>query len=175
MISVTRLSGDRFVLNAALVRADEEDPAATLDAMAQASDALRADFHAQVTPMPVNLFYLTDDARTAIDPLEGPDGEPAPSGASGFRLRGTEQTFTQAELIAELEAHPERFSPNVVLRPLTQDSLLPTAAYVAGPGEVAYFAQYRGIYERFGVPMPVVYPRASATFAQQHHLPPARS
>ncbi|MEL6442930.1 MAG: bacillithiol biosynthesis cysteine-adding enzyme BshC [Bacteroidota bacterium] len=149
-----------------LFRAELEDPAATLDAMAQASDALRADFHAQVTPMPVNLFYLTDDARTAIDPLEGPDGEPDPSGASGFRLRGTEQTFTQAELIAELEAHPERFSPNVVLRPLTQDSLLPTAAYVAGPGEVAYFAQYRGIYERFGVPMPVVYPRASATLVE---------
>lgn len=62
-----------------------------------------------------------------------------------------------------LERAPERFTPDAALRPITQDALLPTVAYVAGPTETAYFAQLKGVYEFFGVPMPAIYPRASAT------------
>ena len=65
-----------------------------------------------------------------------------------------------------LDTDPKCFSPNVVLRPMMQDALLPTAAYVGGPGEVAYFAQFKPLYEWAGLPMPIIYPRASVTVAE---------
>lgn len=69
-------------------------------------------------------------------------------------------------MLRELKTHPEKFSPNVALRALTQDTLFPTIAYVAGPAEAAYFAQLKGVYEAFDVPMPVIYPRKSVTIIE---------
>src|SRR5262249_10614782 len=66
-------------------------------------------------------------------------------------------------LIDRIKTTPQAFSPNVLLRPLVQDTLFPTACYVAGPNELAYLAQLRKVYEAFSVPMPLVQPRASAT------------
>ena len=82
-------------------------------------------------------------------------------------MRGLDEDVTSEEVVRLLESSPERFSANVALRPLAQDTLLPTAVYIAGPGEVAYFAQLRGLYEWAGIPMPVIYPRASATFVEK--------
>jgi len=66
-------------------------------------------------------------------------------------------------LLADIQHTPGAFSPNVLLRPVVQDTLFPTVAYVAGPNELAYLGQLRGVYEHFGVPMPLMYQRASAT------------
>lgn len=68
--------------------------------------------------------------------------------------------FEQPALQDLLEHHPERFSPNVTLRPIVQQHLLQPTAYVAGPGEVAYWAQLKEVFGHFGLRMPVVYPRA---------------
>jgi bacillithiol synthase len=79
----------------------------------------------------------------------------------------------------QARTNPAQFSPNVLLRPLVQDTLFPTICYVSGPSELAYLGQLRGVYEHFAVPMPLSFPRASATiidggaarFLTRHQLP----
>jgi bacillithiol biosynthesis cysteine-adding enzyme BshC len=143
-------------LVADVFRQEIEGLAATFERLQSTSTELEeAGFHAQVTPLPMNLFLMEEEGRFTVDP-EG----------DGFVLRGLDRQYSKAELLDLLDAEPERFSPNVVLRPIVEDRLLPTAAYVAGPGETSYYAQLRGVYELFGVPMPVVYPRASVTLIE---------
>jgi len=76
------------------------------------------------------------------------------------------KSWTDDEICDEIKKYPERFSPNVFLRPIMQDALLPTLAYVAGPGEIAYYAQTKRLYAQFGQKMPVIYPRHSATLIE---------
>jgi len=141
-----------------LFRRDLADSQGAVDAIRSTSKRLEADgYHAQVHASPTNLFLLDDTGRRPID---------VDADAAGYRLRGTEQTFTEDELLARLDDAPEDFSPNVVLRPLMQDALLPTAAYVAGPGEVSYFAQYRGVYDWAEMTMPLIVPRASVSLVE---------
>ncbi|HLW79524.1 MAG TPA: bacillithiol biosynthesis BshC, partial [Terriglobia bacterium] len=72
-----------------------------------------------------------------------------------------------AELRDLIENRPLEFSPNALLRPIVQDSLLPTLAYVAGPSELAYLAQNQAIYPEFGRPIPVIFPRAGLTLVDR--------
>jgi bacillithiol biosynthesis cysteine-adding enzyme BshC len=133
---------------------DPDTPVARIDTTSQ---ALRdRGYHAQVHARPTNLFWLADDARYAIDRHD--DGQ--------FVLRGTDRSFSREALLDRLDTDPQRFSPNVVLRPLMQDLLLPTATYVAGPGEVSYFAQYGGVYDWAGLDMPLIHPRASVSLVE---------
>lgn len=71
--------------------------------------------------------------------------------------------YEPTTLVREAREHPERFSPNVLLRPIVQDYLFPTVGYVAGPSELAYLAQLKDVYPVFGLRAPVLYPRAMAT------------
>ena len=103
-------------------------------------------------------------------------------GAALFRLNGGRRPLESGDpraLEKDARARPETFSPNVLLRPIVEDSLFPTICYVSGPNELAYLAQLRRVYEHFGVPMPLFFPRASATildaasarFLAKHDLP----
>jgi bacillithiol synthase len=83
--------------------------------------------------------------------------------AGRYRLPEEHQDFSVEDMLTMLHDEPERFSPNVALRPVVQQHLFPTAAYVAGPGEIAYWAQLKPLFEFFGERMPVVYPRARCT------------
>jgi len=103
----------------------------------------------------LNLFYMEGERS----PLQEKDGT--------FVLKETQPARSGKELAALVKEKPFLFSPNVLLRPLYQDALLPTVAYVAGPGEIAYFAQMKGTYEAFQLPMPVIYPRKSATIVEK--------
>jgi bacillithiol biosynthesis cysteine-adding enzyme BshC len=84
-----------------------------------------------------------------------------------FSVRGRNELFALEELTEIAEANPELLSPNVVLRPVAQDVLLPILAYVAGPGEISYYALYREIYPLFGQSMPIIYPRVNITIVER--------
>ncbi len=99
----------------------------------------------------INLFYLTDKTRELILP----EGE-------GFRLRHSGRFFSKAEMMQELEEHPERFSPHVVMRPLFQEHILPNLAYVGGGGELAYWMERPAQFRHFGIPFPILVRRNSA-------------
>jgi bacillithiol biosynthesis cysteine-adding enzyme BshC len=111
-------------------------------------------YHAQVhaSPDTVGLFLL-DGGRRAI---KRSGRQLAVDGDSAGKL-------PMDTLVEQARTDPERFSPNVLLRPIVQDTLFPTVCYVSGPNELAYLAQLGEVYAHFGVPMPLVYPRATAT------------
>jgi bacillithiol synthase len=98
----------------------------------------------------VCLFYMDGHGRRSIRRRDG-------------QFFVGDDARVAAELSAEAARHPERFSPNVLLRPLVQDTLFPTVCYVAGPSELAYHAQLAPAYEAFGIPRPLLASRASAT------------
>jgi len=112
-------------------------------------------YHAQVKVKPVNLFLRVDEGRHSIEPVE-----------NEYRLRRKRKSFTQEQILELLENEPSRFSPNVLLRPICQDYLFPTAFYVAGPSEISYFAQIKPLYEFYNIVQPMVYPRSSATILE---------
>src|SRR6218665_256584 len=102
----------------------------------------------QVNPRPINCFYLEGQQRLRIEK----NGEL-------FQLVGTERSFTQQELQEIINTRPEQLSPNVVLRPVYQQVILPNIAYAGGPGELAYWLEFKGMFDSFGVFFPVLMPR----------------
>jgi bacillithiol biosynthesis cysteine-adding enzyme BshC len=120
------------------------------------SAELEEHYHAQIKAKSLNLFMFHKGGRYLIEPRE-----------NDYSLKGTRQFFSKEELNTIVENSPEAISSNVVLRPVCQDTILPTVAYVGGPSEIAYFAQLKPVYEFFDVPMPVVYPRASVTIVEE--------
>ncbi len=138
-----------------LFQQEIEAPYELTEAIVKTTEELKTRYHAQVQVQPTNIFLMTDHARIAIEAED-----------SVFRTRKEAASITREELSLALKETPERFSPNVVLRPLVQDFLLPTIAYIGGPGEVAYFAQLKPAYEWANLPMPVIYPRASVTLIE---------
>lgn len=120
-------------------------------AAAAGADLIARGYHMQVTP---------HDTSAALFDLQG--GRRAVRAAGDGFLIGDEPV-SRAALIARAASQPETFSPNVLLRPIVQDTIFPTVCYVAGPNELAYLGQLRGVYDAFGVPMPLMQPRATAT------------
>ncbi len=125
----------------------------------QRSAELEDRYHAQIKTKAMNLFLYHKDGRYFIEPRE-----------TDFSLKGTRHFLQKEELARIATETPEQLSPNVALRPICQDTLLPTLAYVAGPSEIAYFAQLKPVYSYFNLTMPVIYPRASATIVEERHF-----
>jgi bacillithiol biosynthesis cysteine-adding enzyme BshC len=123
----------------------------TMAASKAGADLAAQGYHAQVQPADGSLaLFRLDESRRAIRQQNG-------------QLVIADSSYAPAALAKEAGEHPAGFSPGVLLRPIVQDALFPTICYVAGPSELAYLGQLRGVYEHFGVPMPLIYPRATAT------------
>ncbi|AMD85512.1 bacillithiol biosynthesis cysteine-adding enzyme BshC [Capnocytophaga haemolytica] len=105
----------------------------------------------QVNPREINLFYLTTGSRHRIERRD-----------EGFDVVDTKIKFTKDKILRELEEYPERFSPNVILRPMYQEVILPNLAYIGGGGEIAYWLELKGFFERERVVFPMLMLRNSA-------------
>jgi bacillithiol biosynthesis cysteine-adding enzyme BshC len=140
---------------------------------------LVADVFARELAHPCTTSKLATEAGAVLSSLgHSPQVAPAEDSVALFYLDGTSRRSIKRhgdqyvigdsvrgadEVRQEALSHPERFSPNVLLRPIVQDKLFPTICYVAGPSELAYQAQLGGIYREFGVEVPLLQSRASAT------------
>jgi bacillithiol biosynthesis cysteine-adding enzyme BshC len=107
-------------------------------------------FKAQAQPREINLFYLKDNVRERIE-----------RNGNEWNVINTNITFDDKSLKAELNEHPERFSPNVILRGLFQESIIPNVAFIGGGGEIAYWLELKGVFEHYKVPYPVLVLRNS--------------
>jgi bacillithiol biosynthesis cysteine-adding enzyme BshC len=104
----------------------------------------------QANPREINLFYLEDGVRDRIVKLK-----------SRYVTHDSRLTFDEEEILNELQDHPERFSPNVILRGIYQETILPNLVYIGGGGEIAYWLQLKDLFEHYKVPFPVLLLRNS--------------
>ncbi len=126
--------------------------------ISEAGERLRdAGYHRQIERKPgdVNFFLYAQGRRNKVR-VEG----------AKFIVERIGLEYDQTEMLDMLAEEPQRFSPSVALRPLVQDHILPTVAYIGGPGEVSYFAQMRETYSYFDIAMPVIFPRCRAVLVE---------
>ncbi len=114
---------------------------------------LKNQYHVQTEGRAINLFYLTDNTRSRIDLMDGV-----------YSIVDTNLTFSKDEIIAELHAHPERFSPNVILRGVYQETILPGVVFIGGGGELAYWMELKNVFAAANVHYPVLQLRNSFLF-----------
>jgi len=116
------------------------------------------EYKVQASGRELNLFYLKDDRRDRIE-----------RSAANFKVVDTEIVFTEPQMLQELEAYPERFSANVILRPVFQELILPNIAFIGGGGEIAYWLELKNVFAAVGVPFPVLVLRNSFLLAEKKH------
>lgn len=124
------------------------------------NDLLGENYKIQVLPRAVNLFYLDDQLRERI--VQAPDEH--------YEIVNTELKFSKNIMLDLLAHQPERFSPNVVLRPVYQETILPNLAYIGGPGELAYWLQLKSVFDHHGVFYPMLVPRNNALIVSGKQL-----
>lgn len=114
------------------------------------------EYSLQVNPRSINLFYLRDNLRERIINENG-----------NYFVNSTSIVFTKTEILAELEKNPTHFSPNVLMRPVYQEVLLPNLCYIGGGGEIAYWLQLKSTFSAYGLTFPMLLLRNSVLLATQ--------
>jgi bacillithiol biosynthesis cysteine-adding enzyme BshC len=127
-------------------------------AVLEATEKLK-DYNIQVNPREINLFYIEDKLRERIV-LE--------SGI--YKVNNTKMEFTQEEILQLLENHPEMFSPNVIMRPLFQEVILPNLCYIGGGGEIAYWLELKPFFDVVKVAFPILLVRNSVLLATEKQV-----
>lgn len=113
-------------------------------------------FTIQVNPREINCFYIDTNLRSRFEKK-----------GSNYQVLQTTHTFKEEELAHLIESNPEKISPNVVLRPLYQQKILPNIAYCGGPGELAYWLEYLNLFKAYNIQFPVLIPRNFVTIADK--------
>ena len=149
------VDGDDQRLKRLMVPVMEKDFAehTTFNAVTDSITALKEQENAykvQVNPRKVNYFYLLDGIRERIEERDG-----------HFHVLNTDLKFSKEELLQELNKQPERFSPNVITRPVYQEVILPNLCYIGGGGELAYWLQLKSAFDALDIPFPVLLLRNS--------------
>lgn len=117
---------------------------------------LQENYHkVQVNPREINLFYLTE-TRNRIEKIN-----------DDYFIIDTDLKFSQEEILTELENNPEKFSPNAVLRPAYQETIMPNLAYVGGNAEIMYWIELKDYFESINLPFPILIPRNSMLFLEE--------
>ena len=127
-----------------------ERPSQALVVATQESIEKELGYSSQAHAREINFFYVDKSGRNRIEHDKG-----------SYTVNGTDISFTEQEILAEIDNHPERFSPNVVMRPLFQEHILPNLAYIGGGGELAYWIERKTQFKHFGMPYPMLIRRQS--------------
>lgn len=124
-----------------------------------ANKKLEENYKIQVNPREINLFYLKDNLRERII-FEN----------DFYKVNNTVITFSEEEIIEEIKNYPDRFSPNVIMRPLYQETILPNLCYIGGGGELAYWFQLKNYFKTVNTPFPILLLRNSALLISNKQL-----
>ncbi len=140
------------------VMKDEVENQSTFKAVSNTTNKLKnLGYQVQVNPREINLFYLEKNSRKRIEKTSD----------EIWYLVGGEMKWSKSEILDEIESHPERFSPNVLLRAMFQEIVLPNIAYIGGPSEVAYWLQLKSAFEIHNISFPILVLRDSALFISE--------
>lgn len=120
---------------------------------------LEKHYKVQAAGRELNLFYLTDDKRERIE-VDG----------LKFKVESSRLEFTEEEILKELNEHPERFSPNVILRGALQETILPNIIFIGGGGELAYWLELKNVFEAVHIPYPMLVLRNSFLLVEKKYL-----
>ena len=132
----------------------------SFESVSKTIEDLDADYKIQVNPREINLFYIDDGIRERIITNE-----------KGFTINNTNIVFTESEIREVLQKHPECFSPNVIMRPLYQEVILPNLCYIGGGGELAYWLELKKYFDAVAVTFPILLPRNSVQVVSEKQEP----
>ncbi|WP_111708609.1 bacillithiol biosynthesis cysteine-adding enzyme BshC [Lutibacter citreus] len=127
--------------------------------VSKTNERLGENYNIQVNPREINLFYLKDNLRERIVFEK-----------ELYKVNNTNLVFSEDEIINELNKYPERFSPNVIMRPVYQETILPNLCYIGGGGELAYWFQLKDYFNKIDTPFPILLLRNSVLLVSEKQV-----
>ena len=152
------LDGDDLALKKILspIVKDELENETSFHTVSETILALEKNYKVQVNPRAINLFYLSENSRERILFENGM-----------YKINNTNITFSKEEILREVDENPLAFSPNVIVRPLYQEVVLPNLCYIGGGGEIAYWLELKSYFEKVAVPFPILLLRNSVQIVSE--------
>jgi bacillithiol synthase len=152
------LDGDDLALKKMLspIVKDELENETSFHTVSKTILALEKNYKVQVNPRAINLFYLSENSRERILFENGI-----------YKINNTNITFSKEEILREVDENPLAFSPNVIVRPLYQEVVLPNLCYIGGGGEIAYWLELKSYFEKVAVPFPILLLRNSVQIVSE--------